>query len=287
MPDIFYDFTEAPRNPYSLAARMAVLPPLLGRRIDYANSDAVLRGGLQVHMDYKNLLVGLQGAGWPAVNTNLKLQCLRNCPPSGFVIEPDADVHVCHHPELCPWCYCRSIKSTFAALTEHITVKSRAVWMVGRQNWPWEKLTPAFVERRREWLATLVQANKHNYLGATWMLTFEPLIRDEVKKVRVSNRIIAILKSGRRFEYTPRQWRGRTLTKLNKAKLVNVICRTLRYPEFLFRGEPADVATILRCRSGIRLAESYGCLRGTKSAQAKRHTKADEEAGPDPTSDGT
>lgn len=224
-----------------------------------------MQAGLGVTLEWRKVLVKLREAGWGILDKQGNaIQRFRNCPPSLFVTEDVAAAPLpCHHPEICPWCYGRYVKMIFRTVQKAIQPGDRLLWTTGRFYEPMRKGNKrTSIQRHRSVLQGLAKSSLPSCRGVHWMLTAEPYTRYNVDKFRVIYRMLAILKSGARLHHLPVKWRGQTLSQLNEKKIVTAIARALRYPEYLFRGEPKDVVNILHARSRLRLSESYGCFRG-------------------------
>lgn len=273
MPDVFYQFTDVPRNPASHLARMTIIRPLAGKRVHDASVETMLRGGLSVLLDYRKLLVTLRDAGWGIFNEHPKLmQKMRNCPPSMFVTE---DVDKCTCPcdcfWFCPWCYGRWVKDVFHRIERSIQPDDKLMWTIGRHYEPLDQSIRLKIQRHRQMAAKLNQGN-NDCKGSILYITTEPYVRKGKKCLRVSHRHIALLCRGERFLLVPSRYIGQTVGKLTRKKLASRLTRVLRYPEHLFRGEPEDVVAIVNARRGLRLCESYGCLRAAHATNTEGAT---------------
>lgn len=276
MADIFYHFTDAPTNPASLTARLAVLYPISGKRIQGPQAASVMQGGLAALLEYRKLLSKLRDAGWATLKDKGNvIQCFRNCPPSMFLTaDLDKCPNPCNHPEICPWCCGRRVMGLFRTIQKAIEPGDRLMWASGRY---YDSLksncNKRNLQRHRDALTRLVKPNLADCRGAHWLITVEPYYRDGKSRLRVVYRIVALLRKGGVFYWIPDKWRGRLFTKPDERKLVTTLARVLRYPEYLFRGEPEDVVKILHARSDLRLSESYGCFRNQSISSDQRAQK--------------
>jgi hypothetical protein len=238
----------------------------------------MLRAGLSVLLDWRKLLVGLRDAGLGIFKERPNLlQKMRNCPPSMFVTETlDVCTYPCDHLGLCPWCYGRWTREVFKMIERSMVHSDRLVWVVGRYYEPLDATVRQRLKSHRAQAARLNQANR-NCKGSLLSVTAEPYTRKDKKCLRISHRHVALLRMGECFAMVPETYYGRTLDKLNRKRLVGPLAKVLRYPEYLFRGEPEDVVSIINGRSGLRLFESYGCFR----AQPAKDATTAEPADPD------
>lgn len=285
MPDVFYQFSGVPVNPASHAARLAVIYPLAGRRTQDGSDAVMLRAGLGVLLDYRNALVGLRDAGWGIFKEHPKLlQKMRNCPPSMFVTgDVDECICPCDHVWFCPWCYGRWLKDAFKRVADAMQPSDRLVWMVGRFYERFDCNIRKKLQAHRRTAGSFLTVNKCK--GAVMSLTAEPYTRKEKKRLRVSYRYVILLSPGQKLHLSSEKWDGRTISKPTKMKLASVFSRALRYPEFLFRGGPEDVVSILNARHGLRLSEFYGCLRASLEPEKAPEEDTGEEIDTPPVTD--
>jgi hypothetical protein len=83
------------------AARSAILSPFYS----FSLRNDVVPATFQLRTTWRNRLTDLRHAGWHAVNTEKKLQYMRNCPPVGFLLA--RKTRVCNKPHVCPFCWGR------------------------------------------------------------------------------------------------------------------------------------------------------------------------------------
>jgi hypothetical protein len=105
MTDVSFFLQRPWRSLRYAVARRAIMP--LAARLATNKPKSLPEAIAMIQRRWRHRLFALRGTGWPRLESLLRTQYLRNCPPFGIDLEPN-DRRPCRQFLLCPFCWARA-----------------------------------------------------------------------------------------------------------------------------------------------------------------------------------
>lgn len=294
MPDYAFKVEKVPMASRYVAARYLSLESLLGRKIPRRPSAAFMTASIRrARKKWHCFCDRMLRRKWVRINTHLKRQYLRNCPPAGVLVGVNATP--CEMALACPNCYARRYGSQLFDALE------RALWpdpsckealpyhLIEFQGRGTQEAIDAFL------LALKERDSKKSEWDRVEALQFvlgqhQELVQDSERRRRewcgagalggfVLHRIhyraegypvlgrsgLLVVPRGRDADFGERNafFRSRLHTKVTRGVLTRALARVCRFPAGWVREAAADeVLVYLKTFRRTRMLSTYGLLRG-------------------------
>jgi hypothetical protein len=233
-------------------------------------------------------------AGCEALQSPIRMQYARNCPPALFETFSSRRCLPCRMTDFCPFCAARRAVDLFEHAWKVKQPEDRLVAFTDYVYWPYERvpLLEVMEEMRKSLKGLVLGPNAGNLRGYFWSAAIEPgympgeaesrqqdpeeeedpVLLPEKKRVPawvVTRSCLAFMRPRKYFHYAP-EGHEKITGRVNRDNLVDAVGLVSRYPVGLFRGNVAQTVEFMNLRGQVRLNERGGCLRN--KLLLKEHT---------------
>lgn len=291
MSDVRFDISFAKNNYLAYTQQRSVLLPLL-LKINLKKNAAF--GISRLMRRWRNRLRVLREHGWKTMESPIRYQFTRNCPPTMCYTLGDQRYQRCGLSQLCPWCYSLETKEVFDKFSMLLPKR-------GKLSKPYK-----LIEIRR---THLLSANDKDSLslvlhklmdtprrairalqplGGFYKAQIAPSAKDRFTgQWEAFWRVLVVVDE--KYELPDKLLKAKSDIKVSnvfsKRDLIRPISRICRYPTGLFVGDPDMTIDALNSRIGMRSKAFVGCLYGKNVKKIKKlkeemsdeHTHATED----------
>lgn len=272
MADREFSFTAIRMYSNAMAARLAVLYPLLGRK--FPREKLPVAGELLLSAWRARLDVLRNDGMWPILDDDARFFRTRNCWPTMFNISvgDGKKNFMCKLP-ICPWCHARRTMKLYDRVRSHVVADDRLILMtaIGRRRLPPvnnddSPNSPRMLQDAAlDMIRRLLLANQRETYGAFWSVAVEPMydqyhVNDRIGWWQVSMQVLVLVKPDEKFALIPATWKKIIYRKPNDRSVVQAVRAVCRYPVGLFRGDPKQTVEVLTARRNIHLSGYTGRL---------------------------
>jgi hypothetical protein len=271
-----------------VAARQAVLSPILGKWGDDSRDNGIPDAMEKLRGLWYKRLVELRQAGWSRIKDNLSRLYAQNCPPFGVVTNTQS--RCCNVAHICPFCYGRQVVlfpfidfefALYGDLKPGLVNRyQRAVLLdfTTRRSIRTNKntiSTPAAIGVMTEAAKLLIKRDRTREIEA-----FRPLGGIVLHRVFPQENAWHFVRSGvllcdarklKSQSYTTDTGETHELhtSEITRTDLCAAFSRSFRYPASLLTSPAENTLPVLNALAGARLLSRYGLLRGGSRQQSE------------------